>query len=367
MDDDETTIFINSLLPQYERLTRVASSLIESILTHHGVPFLNITARTKTPETVREKANRKSYSNIPSQMTDLSGIRVITFLDSQVHQISQVMSTAFEIDSDNSLDRSQILGNDRVGYRSIHFVCSLGNQRKNILEYKDIASLKFEVQIRTVLQHAWAELTHDRSYKFGGSLPADIQRRLNLYAGMLEIADTAFDEIAKSIDQYRAQLHNKERSSLQLEAINSISLDEFFAKIADQYNLRFSTETKDDAVGINELTRFGVETLGDLEALITGDVIDNEKESVGTVSRIGFLRRLMMYNNIEKYLEGGRSWGGLSAISRRLLAKKYGEENLQGIFAKSGRYLSATKRRRLIKPPSIAVDKSNAVDSPAAG
>lgn len=237
MDDNEIETFLNSSLIQYQRLTGVVAPLIESILKNEAVEFLNVTYRTKTAEAIREKIVRKGYDDIVEQMTDVSGVRIITFLDSQVRKISDLIRETFEIDKKNSLDRGQILGDDRVGYRSIHFVCSLGPKRRDIMEYKDIDSLKFEIQVRTVLQHAWAELTHDRSYKFGGTLPSDIQRKLNLYSGMLEIADTAFDEIANSIDEYRRKLQTEQQSKFRSEPLNSISIDQFFQKI--QFSIRY--------------------------------------------------------------------------------------------------------------------------------
>jgi hypothetical protein len=56
---------------------------------------------------------------------------------------------------------------------------------------------QFEVQIRTVLQHAWAEFEHDIRYK--GTIPdahaPDLDRRLTLAAGLLELADREFSTI----------------------------------------------------------------------------------------------------------------------------------------------------------------------------
>src|SRR5262249_14104459 len=155
-----------------------------------------VSCRVKSIESAIEKIARKEYTNPVKQITDLSGIRVITYLEEQVSAVSAVVKELFEVDAKNSLDRTEILGEDRVGYRSTHFVCKLGKKRLQLPEYQALGDLKFEIQIRTVLQHAWAELAHDRSFKFGAALPAIIQRKLNLYSGLLEIADSAFDEIS---------------------------------------------------------------------------------------------------------------------------------------------------------------------------
>ncbi|MDO5684258.1 MAG: hypothetical protein Q4G46_15720, partial [Propionibacteriaceae bacterium] len=55
----------------------------------------------------------------------------------------------------------------------------------------------FSVQLRTVLQHAWAEFEHDVRYK--GTIPPeqvpDLDRRFTLAAGLLELADSEFTTI----------------------------------------------------------------------------------------------------------------------------------------------------------------------------
>jgi putative GTP pyrophosphokinase len=292
--------FLADAISKHERLTGIVRTLIENILSEEGVEFLSIAGRTKTLSSALEKIDRKFYDDPSRQLTDLTGIRIITFLDNQVTKISKIILDTFEIDDANSMDRSQILGNDKVGYRSVHFVCILGNKREGIREYKDLCALKFEIQIRTVLQHAWAELTHDRAYKFSGVLPQTIQRKLNLYAGMLEIVDSAFDEIAKSIDAYEDQLRKETRQQLLEETINSISLNEFVRKIAAENNIRI-VKTRGDDSAIDELSTFGVTTLNELQKIITDDFINACKEDERANTGLGLLQRAMMFSDIDKY------------------------------------------------------------------
>ncbi|HEV7879737.1 RelA/SpoT domain-containing protein [Bradyrhizobium sp.] len=156
------------------------------MLKKQRLEHLSVEERTKSVEGALEKVRRKEYSDPKEQLTDLSGVRVVTYLEEEALQISKAIRALFNIDEQNSHDRSADLGEDRIGYRSTHFVCSLGKERDTLPEYEGIGTLKFEVQIRTVLQHAWAELAHDRSFKFGVALPTKIQRKLNLYSGMLK-------------------------------------------------------------------------------------------------------------------------------------------------------------------------------------
>lgn len=223
--------------PAYERLTLAVVALLQGILKNNNIEFLSVDGRTKTLLSATEKSRRKNYSKPETQMTDLSGIRIVTFLEEQVDQISKVIETLFAIDSENSLDRSKSLGPDRMGYRSAHFVCSLGKKRTGLPEYEGLEALKFEIQLRTVLQHAWAELAHDRSFKFKTVLPVALQRKLNLYSGMLEIVDNGFDEIAKEIDTYAASIAAKPIDQLSDEELTSISVNKYLSGAEARYGL----------------------------------------------------------------------------------------------------------------------------------
>lgn len=94
-----------------------------------------------------------------------------------------------------------------------------------------------EIQVRTVLQHAWAELTHNRNYKLGANLPLQIQRKINLYSGMLEIADEGFSEIVNAIEEYKESIRDNGLDELSSQEINSINLSKFVQAISKKIGL----------------------------------------------------------------------------------------------------------------------------------
>jgi putative GTP pyrophosphokinase len=322
--------WLNDTLPKHELLATAAKMLLENMLKKQRVEHLSVTSRVKTFDGAVEKIGRKGYNKPEEQLTDLSGIRIVTYLEEQVDQISQIIRDLFEIDEKNSLDRSEILGDDKVGYRSTHFVCTLGKKREGLLEYQNISDLKFEIQVRTVLQHAWAELAHDRSFKFGAALPTKIQRKLNLYSGLLEIVDSAFDEISKEVDLYEEGLSKKTVEQISGIELNSLSIDRYLK----QLNLRLDLETEVTSNLIDELKNFGVSTVGDLSKLVTPEFLTAHKEFKWTFQTTrGFLRSLMMYNDMEKYLTGPYKWNRLESDTFEFLAKKIGKERLLKILS----------------------------------
>ena len=148
-------------LPLYENLTAAVVSILESLLRVNNIDFLAVSGRTKTLESTTEKIRRKNYKDPKAQLTDLSGVRVILYFESQVDRASKLIENSFRVDPKNSMNRDAILSIDQIGYRSVHYVCDLGQSRTCLPEYAHLVGLKFEVQLRTVLQHAWAELAHD--------------------------------------------------------------------------------------------------------------------------------------------------------------------------------------------------------------
>ena len=178
---------------------RVAT-LLGTVLRTGGVDVHDIRKRVKTRDSFIRKAARPKYKQPWSEIQDVVGIRVITYFDSAARRASEIVEAEFEIDRVNSLDKSATLGTDRVGYRSVHYIARLAPHRLSLPEYAELDGICFEIQVRSVLQHAWAEIEHDRRFKHDGALPASLERRFSVLAGVLELADREFDEIAREID-----------------------------------------------------------------------------------------------------------------------------------------------------------------------
>jgi hypothetical protein len=203
-------------------------------------------------------------------------------------------------------------------------------------EYKPFKGLLFEIQIRTVLQHAWAEIDHDRGYKFSGVLPRDLRRRLNLLAGQLELADKEFSRLALDVDRHSADLQRKKKSGdLDIE-LSSASLDEFLSRLAENYSLPSMAESAPSAFApvIDELHRFGIDTLQDLNKLMSPEFLDEMKKTPpDATSQIGLLRRAMMYSDIDTYFASAwqGAWNKMLKSSRIMLSHKWGENKLETI------------------------------------
>jgi ppGpp synthetase/RelA/SpoT-type nucleotidyltranferase len=344
---DNRQLWIEDALSQHRRLTPAVVGLLENVLSRSSIEYLSITGRTKKLVAAEEKIRRKKYTQPEAQLTDLSGIRVITFLETQVKAISDLIRATFEVDEKNSRDRASHLGDDRIGYRSTHFVCTLGQNRRGLREYEALSDLVFEIQVRTVLQHAWAELAHDRSFKLGSGLPTEIQRKLNLYSGMLEIVDGAFDEIARDVEAYKSEIASKTVSQLSDTELNSLTLQPYLDRLAEENNLKIDfTEIPDDI--LSEFKAFGLNKVGDLKRIAAREVLEQISEyTTGDENAIGFVRTLMMYHDIDRYFAIWKRWTGMDRPTAVLLANRYGGTKFWKLMEEKGIWIEGENNQSI--------------------
>ncbi len=298
--------WFDEVQPSHERLTESVVTIIENLLKSKGVDYLSVSGRTKEKKSALEKIARKKYKEPSKEMTDLSGIRIIVFIESDIKKVSKIIEDAFNIDKENSSNQDKKLSVDRIGYRSVHFVCDIGDERASLPENDGLKGLKFEFQVRTILQHAWAELAHDNSYKFKEGLPPDLERRLYLYAGMLEIADRGLNELSQEVTEYRKSIHVGINSGDLEHAIDIISLDEFMRNWTNKNNINlvFTPEASVDiSTVIDELHDFGVTTIKGLSDIIPEDYANKIKVLPESQTIMGILRDWMILNDLELYHE----------------------------------------------------------------
>jgi ppGpp synthetase/RelA/SpoT-type nucleotidyltranferase len=213
----------DAMLGEFERLhpAREACAArlrddLEHRLRAQGVAAQRVSVRVKSTESVRHKLARpeRTYASLWS-VTDLVGLRVTVYFEDAIDVAARLVEEAFAVDWAHSVDKLRPRDESRFGYRSLHYVCAL---RDDALP----PEARFEVQLRTVVQHAWAEVEHDLGYKSSDAVPAEIRRRFSRVAGLLEIADEEFVSIRRALEQHareaREALHDR-AVDLPLDAV----------------------------------------------------------------------------------------------------------------------------------------------------
>ena len=197
------------LLPIYEKMGEVIPEKLKEFFAEAGIIVAAVEHRVKTESSLAGKLQLKGekYHSI-YDITDLVGIRVITFYNDDVDKVASVLERLFEIDWENSIDKRKAHEIDSFGYLSLHYICRIPESAYINPEHPELNQIRFEVQMRTVLQHAWANMNHDTGYKSGVEIPKVYKRNLSRLAGMLELVDDEFSRIRQELADYRRQVQN---------------------------------------------------------------------------------------------------------------------------------------------------------------
>lgn len=287
----------------YDKLSEKIKKTLEELFELKNI-ICSTTNRVKSSTSFANKIKSNINFN-PKNMQDLAGIRVITSLKSDVEKVCSIIEQNFSIDKSRSVDKSKILGEDKMGYASIHYVAKLPKHREILDENKPFSGLYFEIQVRTILQHAWAEIEHDRLYKYSSDLPKDIRRRFNLVASLLETADNEFQRL-NDIEEHHAK-QNEVNNIIQtgnLEiVIDSTSLEQYLLNVfANMPDLVKSYGTSPERV-IRELRIMGIEKLSSLAKIIPVKLKDVYIKNNSPRTYYGIISDVLIIHNAKFFFE----------------------------------------------------------------
>jgi len=198
----------------------------------------------------------------------------------------------------------------------------MSSERVNLPEYDRFEGLCCEIQVRSLLQHAWAEIEHDRGYKFTGKLPEEIERRFHLVAGTLELMDHEFRALSEEIDAYAERVKKETREGKLDIPIDSTSLlsflNEFFKEHQPELLVKNYQAGSEEL--IEELAAFGVETLRQLNDLMNAQDPIRWRWDDGVATYLGILRTVMVLTDGKKYFETAwqRHWNLLDETTEKL-------------------------------------------------
>jgi len=259
-----------------QRLEYILQRILQDVLDRNGLIVTAVSTRIKTKESLAGKLAIKGhkYKSL-TDITDILGARIITFYTDDVDHIAAIAEQLFEIDWENSVDKRRLHDLDSFGYNSLHYICRLPKTLVNEPDYPQLNEIRFELQLRTNLQHAWASINHDTGYKSGVEIPREYMRQMNRLAGMLEMADDEFSRIRMEINNYRRRVQqlvqNGKLDDVQLDGDTFRSYLQ--VKPFDSLNRRIAAinqaEIQEVPLGIylRIFKALGCNTLGDIDRL----------------------------------------------------------------------------------------------------
>ena len=266
-----------SLLPVFTQMADVIPAKLTEFFNEAGIIVAAVEHRVKTEGSLAGKLKLKGgkYRDI-FDITDIVGIRVITFYIDDVDKVASIVERLFEIDWENSIDKRKVHEIDSFGYLSLHYICRIPESSFSDPDHPEVNKIRFEVQMRTVLQHAWANMNHDTGYKSGVEIPRVYLRDMSRLAGMLELIDDEFSRIRRELSDYRRQVQNLVASGnldeVQLDGDSFKSylqigpFDALLRRIASINQAEIQPVDLSAFLGV--FKAMGFKTLGDIAAMV---------------------------------------------------------------------------------------------------
>jgi ppGpp synthetase/RelA/SpoT-type nucleotidyltranferase len=188
-------------LPLFESEAVQLGLFLRDLLRAHNITVHAVSARAKSLDSVAAKLLAKQYKRPGRKMTDVIAARIILYHAAEVAEVANLLRSQIEIKERDSTDKRHALGLREFGYRSYHLVGRLPDKTCLQPQYAILRGQVFEVQVRSLLEHAWAEIEHGVVYKSGAALPEDQSRRFAAIAGVLELLEHEFQQLLAARSQ----------------------------------------------------------------------------------------------------------------------------------------------------------------------
>jgi ppGpp synthetase/RelA/SpoT-type nucleotidyltranferase len=224
MDIEKLRDYLVANEPVLDRWGKYVQSSIQDLIESASVSIQMTSARVKKVDSAVGKVTRKGYTDPLNQMTDLVGVRFVVLLSPSLTAIGDLIesSTAWIAQKDKDPDDEAAANAKRFDYQSLHY--TVRSSKALDLDGVTIpAGLPCEVQIRTLLQHAYAEVVHDSIYKAVGNVPPKAERFVARSMALIETTDHLFCETMRFLEE-----ENRERNKL----LNELS-DIYAEKISE--------------------------------------------------------------------------------------------------------------------------------------
>lgn len=327
----------------YEEFSYEMKNLINDLIKDNHIQIKSIHGRPKDLKSLEMKIIKKNYKYKElNEITDLCGIRVITYYSEDVYRVEDIINNNFIVDTKNSIDKAKSLEYDRFGYLSLHYVVELSEKYYREERYRRFRGIKFEIQIRTILQDAWAEIEHDLGYKNEKGIPDRVRRDFSRLAGLLELADKEFQSIRDSINNYEDEMIERVKVLKEIIKIDDTAVKKYVKYnenyrsilnfIGKEINIKKASNSGDMA---KYLLSAGIMTLNEVEYLINA----NQR----------FILNMIKFERVEVYNYMGETDILLYICYAKLLKEEEGEERLIHFWDENGYTTPEVKREHQLE------------------
>lgn len=261
-----------------QRLCDEVKYILERKIKSSHIEIGSLSSRAKSLESFCEKIDRKKYQDPFKEITDLAGARIVFLYASDRQKLEKLVEDEFEIHE--KVDKLSDNGVEKFGYGALHYVISL-KERHAGARYDDLRGVYCEIQIRTILQDAWAVVAHHLSYKHEEDIPSELRRKLHALSGLFETADDQFERINFARTEYQNRVRDSIKSNPKTHLEVGLNLDSLLGYLTWKFPDRKPSSREATAELLEELNRFGYNTLKKVDEVVErawDAVIASEKQ-----------------------------------------------------------------------------------------
>ena len=209
--DEDLRKAYEEALPTYKRLEENLHQTITLLAKQNDIEVHAIEHRTKEFQSFCDKICRKGYTDPFHQTEDLCGIRIICTFKSELIKIDRVIKEEFVVRE--RTDKAELLEDNEFGYRSNHYIIEIRKDWLSTPQYRGLEDVRAEIQVRTILEHAWADVQHKLAYKNETHVPRESKRKFGQLMALLELADESFDSLNNQKRIYREEMNKQDFKS----------------------------------------------------------------------------------------------------------------------------------------------------------
>lgn len=260
------------------RMGQIVGKMLDDIVAESGVRTLSTQYRVKSEKSLAGKLVRaEGWYNQLSDLMDLLGARVICYFSDDVDRVGRLIEQRFVIDREYSSDKRELIDAASFGYLSLHYICSLPPSDEYPAE---LCRWRFEIQVRTCLQHVWSDIEHDLGYKSEFGVPRPVRRGFARISALLELADDEFVRVRDLMEGYTESVRTGIIEDTADDVpIDAVSLGEyvrhnkpmraFLDRLAQECGVQI--EECDPAAYVAQLEWLGVTMVGGLSKLLSAN------------------------------------------------------------------------------------------------
>lgn len=246
--------------PLLEQLASESEFTLNQVTRKKKIKTHSVLSRVKTAESIAKKAKEKELTDPLNEIEDIVGVRVVVLFLSDLPRLDKLIHSTFNVVS----SENKVTDTDpsSFGYMSVHYVVTLDDSHSGP-RYDELKGMRIEIQTRTVVMDAWANVSHYLDYKGESSIPRDLRKDFYALSGLFYVADQHFEIFAdrsrKSQKEAKREVDSGSTSEIE------INLDTLAAFLAQRYPDRAKPGREGISELVEEITRAGYSDLGALE------------------------------------------------------------------------------------------------------